>query len=151
MGDGAKAFAVLTAFLPGMPLVYSGQESALNHRLKFFDKDVIDWKDYPLNDFYTRLLQLKQHHPAMAGCDLSVPFERLDNSAPESIFSYRRKRGEDEVIVLINLSASPKSFSLNASLANTDYTELFSEKKYTANDLKNLELKPWDYLVLKIK
>lgn len=149
MGEGAKAFAVLTAVLPGMPLVYSGQESALNHRLKFFDKDVIDWKDYPLNDFYTRLLQLKRNHPAMESCDLSVPFEKLENTAPESIFSYRRKKGEEEVVVLINLSGTTKNFNLKASLANAGYTELFSDKKYLPEALNSLELKPWEYLVLK--
>ncbi len=149
MGEGAKAFAVLTAFLPGMPLVYSGQESALNHRLKFFDKDVIDWKDYPLNDFYTKLLQLKKNNAAMAGCDLSVPFEKIENTAPESIFSYRRKNGNSEVLVIINLTKNPKAFNLVGAINDKEYTEEFSGKKYKQSELKTLELKPWEYLVLK--
>lgn len=148
MGEGAKAFAVLTAVLPGMPLVYSGQESAFNHRLKFFDKDVIEWKDYPLNDFYTRLLQLKKNHPAMAGCELNVPFEKISNSSPESIFSYRRKLGDSEVITLINLTKDSKSFQVTGELKDAEYTELFTNKKYRAADLTNLQLKPWEYLVL---
>ena len=41
-GDGEKAFAVLSYTLPGMPLVYSGQEAGLNKRLQFFIKDTID-------------------------------------------------------------------------------------------------------------
>ncbi|HNI44383.1 MAG TPA: alpha-amylase family glycosyl hydrolase, partial [Chitinophagales bacterium] len=40
LGSGVKSFAILTATIPGMPLVYSGQESALKKRLKFFEKDL---------------------------------------------------------------------------------------------------------------
>jgi glycosidase len=42
MGEGSICMAVLTATLPGMPLLYSGQESAFNKRLRFYDKDTID-------------------------------------------------------------------------------------------------------------
>lgn len=36
---GIEAFSVLYYTVPGMPLIYSGQESAFNRRLKFFEKD----------------------------------------------------------------------------------------------------------------
>jgi glycosidase len=45
LGDAKNTFAALTYFLPGMPLIYSGQEAGLDKRLKFFDKDEIDWSD----------------------------------------------------------------------------------------------------------
>ena len=35
MGDAAETFAVLSFMIPGMPLIYSGQEAALNKRLAF--------------------------------------------------------------------------------------------------------------------
>ena len=66
LGPNALPFAVLTALLPGMPMLYSGQEAALHRRLAFFDRDPIDWQDFPLQAFYTTLLQLKKHHPACA-------------------------------------------------------------------------------------
>ena len=46
-GEGYKIFAVLMATVPGMPLVYSGQEAGLDKRLEFFEKDAINWKEYP--------------------------------------------------------------------------------------------------------
>ena len=48
-GDGAKTFAALTYFLPGIPLIYNGQEYGLNKRLEFFEKDFITKKT---TDFY---------------------------------------------------------------------------------------------------
>jgi len=43
MGEASKAMAVLTYTVPGMPLIYSGQEAGLDKRLLFFEKDEIDW------------------------------------------------------------------------------------------------------------
>ncbi|MDC0355497.1 alpha-amylase family glycosyl hydrolase, partial [Flavobacteriaceae bacterium] len=40
-GKGAKTFGALTYFLPGMPLIYNGQEYGLEKRLEFFEKDFI--------------------------------------------------------------------------------------------------------------
>lgn len=39
-GAALRAMAVLAATLPGMPLIYSGQESGLHKQLAFFEKDV---------------------------------------------------------------------------------------------------------------
>ena len=41
MGDRAEMLTALSYVLPGMPLIYSGQEYDLRHRLKFFEKDSI--------------------------------------------------------------------------------------------------------------
>lgn len=38
LGDGVEAFAVLTYSLPGIPMMYNGQEIGLARRLKFFEK-----------------------------------------------------------------------------------------------------------------
>ena len=42
MGDAVETFAALTYTLPGIPLIYNGQEEDFNRRLKFFVKDSID-------------------------------------------------------------------------------------------------------------
>lgn len=41
-GPAFEACAVLSFTLPGMPLIYNGQESRLDRRLAFFEKDPID-------------------------------------------------------------------------------------------------------------
>lgn len=61
MGDAAKTFAVAAATIPGMFLIYSGQEVALDRRLKFFDKDSINWVDNRnYTPFYTTLIEAKK-------------------------------------------------------------------------------------------
>lgn len=58
MGDAASAMTVLSATLPGMPLVYSGQEAGLAKRLSFFEKDEIPWQEHEMGELYRTLLKL---------------------------------------------------------------------------------------------
>ena len=104
-GAGFKAFAVLAATLPGMPLIYGGQESRLNKQLLFFEKDAVAWRTYELAPFYTELLALKAHNRALwngaAGGDVS--FLAASN---RDVLAFRRTRGRNSVSVAVNLSAT---------------------------------------------
>ena len=110
-GEGVRAMAVLAATLPGMPLIYGGQEAALNKRLKFFDKDQIDWRKLPQAGFYAGLLKMKHRHPALANGTAGGNLELLDTGNPR-VFAFRRVRGADTVRVVVNLSAQPAHVAL---------------------------------------
>jgi len=58
-------FAVLSATVSGMPLIYNGQESGLDKQLLFFEKDEIEWGTYKYSDFYKMLLSLKKDNEAL--------------------------------------------------------------------------------------
>ncbi len=110
-GDGARAMAVLAATLPGMPLVYSGQEAGLDKRLPFFDKASIDWSQLPNAQFYTALLALKHQHPALASGMEGGNLELIETGNPK-IFAFRRIKGADRVTVTVNLGAAPVQAAL---------------------------------------
>ena len=105
LGPLALPFAVLTALLPGMPLLYSGQEAALSRRLAFFDRDTIEWGDYPLQGFYTKLLQLKKRHPALRNGDPASRWQRL--AGPAGLYGFIREKAGSAVVVLVNGTAEP--------------------------------------------
>src|SRR5579872_156864 len=70
MGEAAILFAVLCATWDGLPLIYSGQELPNKKRLKFFDKDCIDWNGpIGLQDFYRALLGLRRRNRALRAGD----------------------------------------------------------------------------------
>ncbi|RTQ46534.1 DUF3459 domain-containing protein [Hymenobacter gummosus] len=123
LGPLALPFAVLTVLLPGMPLVYSGQEAALNKRLEFFDRDPIDWQDYPLQDFYTRLLQLKRRHPALLNGDVQSRFRRL--AGPPALYAFVREKGPAAVLCAINVAAEPRPLPLPIEAAGR-WQDVFS-------------------------
>jgi len=51
-GEAAKCFAILTGAIGGMQLIYGGQEAGLSKRLKFFDKDLIFWREHSFYNIY---------------------------------------------------------------------------------------------------
>jgi len=110
-GDGADAIAVLAATLPGMPLVYSGQEDGLNKRLKFFDKDPIVWGKHARASFYASLLALKHAHPALTSEHVPGNLELIDTGNPK-VFAFRRIKGVDRVRVEVNVSGEPQRYTV---------------------------------------
>jgi glycosidase len=148
LGDAAKAFAVMSATVPGMPLVYTGQEAALNRRLAFFDKDSIDWDKYKLNDFYTKLLHLKEENTALSLDSAGYgDFELLLDKTFEHHFAFLRKRGNDKVLVIINLSNKHTEIKMNKGELDGEYTELFTGKKRHIMKGEEIKMEPWGYRV----
>jgi len=106
-GKARQAMAVIAATLPGMPLIYGGEEAGLNHRLAFFDKDEIDWSHLSGAAFYARLLALKHGHPALTSEQRPGNLQLLE-TGDDKVFAYRRVLGRDHVTVVVNLADAPR-------------------------------------------
>lgn len=147
MGEGSVCMAVLTATLPGMPLIYSGQESAFNRRLKFFDKDSIDWKDYRLEPFYRKLCELKHAYQPLWNGSWGGKMERVNTSADSLVFAFTRKKEGDKVFVIANLNGNVNEVKLKGKSFEGDYKEWFSGEDKSFKKGDSIRLKPWEYKV----
>jgi glycosidase len=124
-GPAFKAMAVLAATLPGMPLIYGGQESGLDKRIEFFEKDPVQWKDYAYAPFYASLLKLKHDNPALWNGQYGGGIQVLE-TGNDKVFAFQRQRGGNVVKVSVNLSNETQRFSLpgrkgTQTLAAWDY------------------------------
>lgn len=147
MGAGSLTMAVLTATLPGMPLVYSGQESAFNERLRFFDKDTIDWKDYRLEPFYQKLFALKHAYQPLWNGTWGGALNRIQTTADTSVFAFTREKEGDRVFVLANLTGEVKECKLQGKEFTGTYKEWFTEEEKAFRKGEVVRLKPWEYKV----
>ncbi|WP_426059466.1 alpha-amylase family glycosyl hydrolase [Hymenobacter sp. B1770] len=134
LGANARPMAVLTALWPGIPMLYSGQEAALKKRLRFFDKDTIPWNGYPLQNFYTTLLQLKKHHPALLNFDADSKFQLLP-SPPQTV-AFERRKDDAVVVVAINLGAIPQQVVLAQSASPTAVLDVFTQRPAPTGTLR---------------
>ena len=66
MGEASEILTTLVYAMPGMPLIYSGQEYDLNHRLKFFEKDSIPKTKGATWNLLTKLGDLKNNHTSFS-------------------------------------------------------------------------------------
>lgn len=148
LGAGAKTFAVLSALVPGMPLVYSGQESAFDHRLAFFERDTIHWDNYKLADFYAKLLDLKRKNKALfTNMHDDYDFDFLLNEASKNTFAFIRRRDQSKILTIVNLSAQPADVKMEKDNIAGSYNELFTDQKLTIKKELTLHLEPWGYKV----
>jgi glycosidase len=106
-GEKFRAFAVLAATLPGMPMILGGQESGLDKKVAFFEKDAIGWKGFANRQFYQRLLTLKSRHRALANGSAGGTVEIIDTK-DKDVLAFRRTLGPDHIFVAVNLSPLPK-------------------------------------------
>ena len=116
-------------------------------RLAFFDKDEIEWTDKPtLHLFYKKLLELRKQHAVFAGKNNAAITWRIATTAPEKVFCFVRKNGDEELLVLLNFSTEPVQCYLHDMRVRGYFQELFSGNEYTSAD--EFVLDKWGYLVL---
>lgn len=147
LGDGVKAFYVLTATVPGMPLVYTGQESGMDKRLEFFEKDAVNWGNYEMTDFYKTILNLKKKNQALFNGQWGGNWLRVNTDNDDKIFAFIREKNENKVFTLLNLSPEAVTLTLNGNAYAGEYTELFSGEVRIFQEKTRLEMPAWGYLV----
>lgn len=107
---GARAASLLNFTLDGIPFVYNGQEvddaSATSWRkltpIRWADKgNGADEKSIgETTEFYRKLYAMRVAEPALTSGSLTW----INNTEPDSVLSFLRRAGNDEVLVMLNLS-----------------------------------------------
>jgi alpha-amylase len=146
-GEAAKALAVLSCTWQGVPLVYSGQEMPNHKRLEFFEKDPIAWNGkYELAPFYKTLFALRDQHPALHA---DVDINTITTSEPQHVLAYSRKKGDKQVVVILNLSRNGNmNVNLTDGQVDGTYRNVFSGNQVDFTNAKHLTLQPWEFIVL---
>ncbi len=148
-GDMAKLLAVFSATWNGIPLLYSGQELPNTKRIKFFDKDTITWTgNNALHDLYRILFKCKFNNPALRSGDPSVQTFRVKTSDPKNIFAFLRKKGDREVLVVLNLSpVKDLHFDILDPVVTGMFMNIFSEAANDFTSAKSFEMQAWEWFV----
>lgn len=144
-GDIHAPFAVLTQTMwSSVPLIYSGQEEPYLDSISFFYKDTITFGKYARAEFYAKLLNLRKQNPALSA---DASFTKLKTSNDNAVYAFTRDKGEKKVLVILNLSKQPQSFSLsNAQIAGTPQNIFSSKTEQLTND-QAFNLPAWGYAV----
>lgn len=149
LGDAVETMAVLTYTLPGMPLIYSGQEAGLDKRLRFFEKDTIDWSNQPYRNFYAKLGQLRKENKALWSGLAGGKLNWINNSGNGSVLAFTRNNGENTVMVFANLTPAEQSFDLQDNAVNGKWINYFGENTIALENSDNYTLNGYGYVVLR--
>lgn len=154
-GAATGAFAVLSYTLPGMPMMYTGQEVGFNHAFEFFEQDPMQ-PDYTANEmtaFYETLNSLKHKNRALG---VRMPVKFFEATNPDVLVFTREvvdgldwkkttEGTDDKVLVIANLSGEKVPLKLKGgNLDTTGMTDVFSGAPIELP----AELQPWQYILL---
>ena len=120
-GAGLGTFAILSYTLPGMPMMYTGQEVGFNHPFEFFVQDPVI-PDYTSNDFttfYEMLNSLKENHPALNATNPAGEMTQYP-AVSQDVAAFTRTAAGDNVTVIANLSSNATELTFPDLAPNLD-------------------------------
>ncbi|QJR82195.1 alpha-amylase [Alteromonas pelagimontana] len=147
-GEALEAAVVLSVIGEGMPLIHNGQEAGETKRLAFFERDPIQWQDHAMGDLYKRLIAVKKSIPALWNGPFGATMIQVPNSSMSQVFSFVRMKGNEKVLVILNLSKTTAEAEFDSELFAGNYINALSEKAVKLSDEQALTLQPWEYKVL---
>lgn len=144
-GKGLGAFAVLSYTLPGMPMMYTGQEVGFNHSFEFFEADAVI-PNYTANEFtafYKMLNALKHSQPALRAGKTGGEMLRYPTACPD-VYVFSRTLPDSEVVVMVNFSSETAGVAFKHSAPSlAGKRDWFS----SANAEQPSVLGPWEYRI----
>ena len=121
------AFVVAATVRGSMPLLYTGQEVSLNKRLRFFEKDTVDWNGPSLEPFYRSIFELKETQDALANGGAGGTQTPLKTNGGDRVYAFTRSRGANTVLVAVNFADRPAQVAYEALAQPGDYIDWFSK------------------------
>jgi len=145
LGKAEEAMTALSYVIPGMPLIYSGNEYGLSHSLKFFEKDSIpktkgaDW------ELRAKLGKLKAENIALNGGKSKGKYTRIKTDDDANILAFTREKNSKKVVYIANFSSKP----INSKVAITgEFTNYMTGKSMSLKDNEVITLQPFQYFIL---
>ena len=140
-GKATAAFMTFIFTIPGIPLIYNGEEAGLDKQLSFFDKDQIVWRDHPFQKLYSQLNKLRKQLPIMQSNWKQL--QRVPIQGPrESVLAYQPA---PQVLVIMNLSGKQQTFRLPVGGSFGDF---LTDESLELKESEYLQFAPWQYQIL---
>jgi glycosidase len=139
---GSIAAFVIVAYMRSVPMVYSGQEVATPFRLTFpFTSADIDWTLNPnVTAEYKRIIAFRN---ASAAIRRGQPI----SYSTSAVCAFTKEQGTERVFVAVNVTNTTVTYTLPATVANSNWTNAMTGNSTFVSTTVTLE--PHGYLVLR--
>ena len=149
MGENhLPAFIIAATAQLGMPLIYTGQEVSLRKRLRFFEKDTVDWTGTSLMGFYRSVVDLKHDNAALWNGSAGGEQVKLETEGGNRVYAYSRTRGENTVVVAVNFGDIPVRARYTGFARSGEFTDWFSKSRVMLGSAGAIEIPAHGFRVL---
>lgn len=138
--QGALAAFVATAYMGGVPLIYSSQEVGYPNAINFFNTVPVDYTANPdMVAEYKKILAFRAAHEAVKTGTLT----QFDDA---NVIAFEKKSGSDDVLILVNARNTVANFTVPAAIQG-GWTNGLATASVTLGS--TVSLQPYAYMVLK--
>ncbi|WP_298950067.1 alpha-amylase family glycosyl hydrolase [uncultured Nonlabens sp.] len=148
MGNKAETMLAFSYMIPGMPLIYSGQEYDMDYRLKFFEKDTIPKIKGNTWDLLKKLGELKNTNAALNGGKNAASYTRLETNKDNSVYAIKREKSGDVVYFIANLSAQIEIIHIKGMSGKL--TDVIRGGSVNFKEGDSLDFTPYGYRILRL-
>ncbi len=111
--DGLKLATVLVNTIPGVPMIYTGEEAANDKKLSLFEKVDVDWsRSREVGEICKKLFHLRKENKALSRGEMI----RLTTNFEKDVYAFARVAGKDRVMVVLNFSSEPRFASVSVPM-----------------------------------
>jgi glycosidase len=137
---GSLAAFVVTAYMKGVPMVYTGQEVGTTRDMNFFNHTPVDWTiNADLATAYKTILNFRKGSDALKNGDLTV-------LSSDDVAAFSKSTDKEKVLVIDNLRGNNVTYNLPATVSKSGWKDAFSGAAVTLTD--KVYLTPYRYMVL---
>ncbi|NDV81645.1 hypothetical protein D0T87_06565 [Bacteroides sp. 51] len=132
-GGFVLPLTVLYFTIYDMPLLYNGQEIGMNKTMGLFDANPVAWTpvNTTMSNLIKQLTRLKRTQPALESGAGRGTLTRYQTTS-SNVYAYSRKKGDSEVVVLLNFSSAPANTRFNGATPSGEF------KNYLSTDTDKL-------------
>lgn len=138
---GSVTAFVITAFMGGVPMIYTGQEIGYSEMISFFDLNPIDWNSgQEIYNTYKRIMKTR-------GENIHILSGDIKSYPHKDVLAYKRIAGDDELLIIANVRKQNSAFALPADLQNTSWVNTLNQQQIVLEN--ELTLNAFQFLILK--
>jgi glycosidase len=99
--EGLKLTAAFVSTIPGVPLIYTGEEVGNTRKLSLFEKVSVDWsRPRTMETLYKTLFRLRGEHKALSRGDMV----RVPSANSTRVYAFFRVAGVDKILAVFNFA-----------------------------------------------
>lgn len=155
---GSKLAAVVNNTIPGVPMLYNGQESGNGNKLDLFDATKISkTRKGNFSAFYKRLFLLRKQYPAL----IDGRYVHISTSDNEHCFTFCRVLNNNSILIATNFTKKKKLLDvifpaeMDIEPNSIKCTNLFTEQREYLNRINSksfiLTLPSFGFKIISIK
>lgn len=115
--DALRAAVAATFTLPGVPLIYYGQERGVEDY-----RGTMRWHDgdQDLTEFHRRLVSLRDDHPALRSDGVDPVDVAVRDGDPDRVVAYERASEDEHLLVVLNFGETAATVVPDVAMGETD-------------------------------